>query len=516
MNGGQKGDVKNHFFTLFKIILKKLKKKKATEEKQKKSNENKKQQIRKDQILLYSINNNIKSKGKLRKENKNDIKKIKLVSKENKKSDESEIKNIKKIDSSTKYMIHKKTVAKESNEKIKQEDKKTLKTNNLSKIKLVTKNKFKKSKVKIQENDGKKNLNNDSKQLEESIIKRINKIILDNKEDINKLKLEIYEIDKKIYDTYDTEELKKIKIQFEEITNKINKIKRNFEIIKENLYFENYDEINNYFLLEEIEDFKFNNNLESVELLSLKCKQQIEQLDDILLLYEKSITTSKCFNSKKSKVEYFDKNSSQIKVKSEEIDFITKKINNNLELQNKFISDMDKKIGQSQKDVKIYYKYQGLNDLANNALMMGLGMYSYSTMNRSRFRGIKFLIGSFLIFNSIRGMLKFLSPEMKKITYIYYKDYTKELENESHRLVLTHNILNRSIQDIDVLKREFKSKFMEYQYELPEYDAMFIKLDKIQKQLKLQKQELNKIDKTLEEQKEKNKEYVKKIEKIEE
>ena len=158
-------------------------------------------------------------------------------------------------------MIHKKTVTKESNENIKQEDKKTLKTNNLSKIKLVTKNKFKKSKVKIQENDGKKNLNNDSKQLEESIIKRINKIILDNKEDINKLKLEIYEIDKKIYDTYDTEELKKIKIQFEEITNKINKIKRNFEIIKENLYFENYDEINNYFLLEEIEDFKFIENL---------------------------------------------------------------------------------------------------------------------------------------------------------------------------------------------------------------------------------------------------------------
>lgn len=120
------------------------------------------------------------------------------------------------------------------------------------------------------------------------------------------------------------------------------------------------------------------------------------------------------------------------------------------------------------------------------------------------------------MYNSIRGMLKFLSPERKKITYIYYEDYSKELDRECYHLSFTSNLLNHSIRDICLLKNDFKNKFMEYQYQMPEYDLMLEKIEKVEKQLKLQKNEIEQIDKNLNNQKQKNKEYVKKIKKYEE
>lgn len=495
MNGEQKGGVKNHFQTLFRIIKNKLKRKKEIE--LEKKNEEKKvvQKKKTDDIIQYNVNYKLQTKkmGK-QKNNAPSINPSEIKPKEIK----TEALNKKQISDNV-----------ENNSFVLSKEK-TKKDSKLKGIKLK-----KGKKAIVSQSDKILNVKKDNN-LEESIIKRINKIISDDKQDIDSLKYKLYEIDKEIYNSNDVEQLNKIRKQFEVINEKIEKIKKDFEIIKDNLDFEQYNELNNYFLIEEIEDFKFDSNLESIELLSLKCKQQIESLEDIVIVYENATRVSKKIDTQENTVEYFDKNSELINEKSEELDFVSKKINNNIELQNKFINDMNKKIGVAQKEVKIFYKYQGINELLNNTLMMGLGLYSYSSMRKPRFKGLKFLIGSFLMYNSIRGMFKFLVPEAKRITYIYYQDYAKELESESSRITMTHNLLNRSIKDIDILKREFKTKFMEYQYQFPEYDSMLEKIDKIKNQLKLQKKELDNIDKKVEEQKARNKEYVKRIEKIEE
>lgn len=510
MNGEQKGGVKNHFQTLFRIIKKKLRKNKEQEQEEKIIEEKKQLKAKNNNIVIYTANKRIQAKSKISKNiNSNgEKKKTEIVIKKDvrKPLKDSQKKNISR---SNVQILPQKNNVKINNEKT---------DINNKEIKIIVNPKISKDKKSVNTKVNYSELRKEKtkNKLEDSILKRINKIILDDKNDIDSLKYKLYEIDRAIYSANDKEQLDKLKKQFEIITEKIKKIKRDFEIIKESIYFEDYDQIDNYFLIEEIDNFKFSNNLESIELLSLRCKQQIEVLDDIIVMYEKATTTSQKIDKQQKKVDYFEENTLEINEQTHEIDLISKKINNNLLLQNKFIDDMNKKIGESQKDIKIYYNYQGLNDLMNNTLLMGLGIYSYSSMKRPRFRGLKFLIGSFLMYNSIRGMLKFLSPEMKKVTYIYYKDYSKELDNESHRINFTHNLLNRSLKDITILKSEFKNKFMAYQYQLPDYDIMLDKIDKIEQQLKLQKKELNKIDKNLEQQKQKNKEYIKKIEKIEE
>lgn len=495
MNGEQKGGVKNHFQTLFRIIKNKLKRKKEIELEKKIKEKQAIQKKKNDDITLYSVTHELQTKKVAKPKN--------IAPSIN--SSEIKLKEIKKDSLNNKQISD--NVENNSFVFIKEKTKKDVK---LKGIKLK-----KGKKAVVNQSDEILDVKKDNS-LEESIIKRINKIILDDEQDIDFLKYKLYEIDKEIYNSNDVEQLNKIKKQFDVINEKIIKIKKDFELIKDNLNFEQYEELNNYFLIEEIEDFKFDSNLESIELLSLRCKQQIDLLEDIVIIYDNANKVSKKINKQENNIEYFDKNSELINEKSEELDFISKKINNNINLQNKFINDINKKIGVAQKEVKIFYKYQGMNELLNNTLMMGLGLYSYSSMRKPRFKGLKFLIGSFLIYNSIRGMFKFLAPEAKRITYIYYQDYAKELESESSRITMTHNLLNRSIKDIDILKREFKTKFMEYQYQLPEYDNMLEKIDKIKNQLKLQKKELNNIDKKLEDQKVKNKEYVKKIEKIEE
>lgn len=509
MSGEQKGGVKNHFQTLFKIIKKKLQKNKEKEQEEKIVEEKKQVEIKKKNIIIYTASQNIKSKPKVIKTNnisnkKDEVEFVQIKKETNKQS-------INKIEDK-KYIVSKNQILTPKNNNKTNIEKKDNNSNKkiLSNPKIIKDKNTKKVNT-YEETEKRKNKN----RLEESILKRVNKIILEDKNDIDSLKYKLYEIDKTIYNANDKEELDKLKKQFEIISKKIKKIKKDFEIIKESIYLENYDQIDNYFLLEEIEDFKYSNSFESIELLSMKCKQQIEQLDDIAQIYEKATGVSEKFIKQSNKVQYFEDNTNVINEQTEEIDLISKKINNNLNLQNKFIDDMNRKIGESQKDVKIYYEYKGLNELLNNSLLMGWGMYSNPT-KKTRFKGIKFLVGSFLMYNSIRGMLKFLTPEMKKVTYIYYKDYTKDLEDESSRMIFTYNLLSHSLKDVSILKKEFKDKFMEYQYQLPDYDIMLEKIEKVEKQLKLQKKELNNIDKNLEMQKQKNKEYIKKIEKFEE
>lgn len=516
MNGEQKGGVKNHFRTLFRIIKMKKQKEKILDEQNKELKENE-IKIQKNKITNYDFNNEKIIPSNVKKVSTTSIKKV------NKKSLSQESVIVPKNNNDIKIKKEKsintiKIKREPESEKLDKKDNK----NDNKKYKVVPKSKSGKTKV-IQKSKRKENNQETiktcvnsrdkvNKELESSILKRINKIIENDKRDIESLKYELDQIDKEVKNANDKEKITKIKLQFELINKKIAKIKRDFEIIKDNLEFEDYEELNNYFLIDELDDFKYHNDFASIELLSLKCKQQIEVLEDIVDMYDEAINVSKKVNKKNKEVKYFDKNTPIIKEKTKEIDLVAKKINNNLILQNKFIEDLNKKIGEAQVKTKVYYKYKGLTELLNNTLSMGVGIYSFSTMRKPRFRALKFIVGSILIHNSIKGMMNFLNPEIKKETYIYYNDYTAELEKGMSDIVLTNKFLNSSIKDIDILKRDFKNKFMEYQYDLPEYDTMLEKIEMIQKQLLLQKKELNKIEKDLELQKNRNKIYAKKME----
>lgn len=519
MNGEQKGGVKNHFQTLFRILKKLFKKKQQQEEIVKIEQSTKSTKIKdQEQIVAYevyqrNITPKVSKKGKSRsilvktpitkrminrKVINNSIIKGSNFSKPNK---IQTIKNL-KVNNSFFERKNKKEISKEnietSSTTIIKKSKKGKKRNTESKATRVTA---------IKKNN----------YYEDSIVERVTKIIRDDKYDLDKLQIELYQIDQMVYSTQDKENIRKLQIHFSLIIDKIEKIKRDFEVIKDSIYFENYKELNNYFLLEEIDNFKFSSDLESIELLSLRCKQQIEMLDDISAIYEKALKTSKKIEKKETTINYVDVNSQEIISQADSLNIIRHKIDDNLALQNKFIADMNAKIGNAKKDVKVYYKFRGLDNLFNSTLSMGLGIYSFSSIRkRPRFKGLKFLVGSILMYNSIRGMLKFLSPERKKITYIYYEDYSKELDKESYRLNFTYNLLSHSLRDINLLKEDFKTKFMAYQYQIPTYDSMLEKIEKIEKQLKLQRTEILEIDKSLTAQKQKNKEYVKKIEKYEE
>lgn len=518
MNGEQKGGVKNHFQTLFRILKKLFKQKEQqeeidkTEQAKKLTREKKQEQAVAYKVYQKNINPNISKKGKnhsiLVKDSAN--KKIvnrqvinKGITEGSNLSEQKKTQSVKKLKVNNSFFAEKNKIDVFNN---------NIKTS----IEPINK-KFKKGKKRIDQksltkvNDIKKDNHR-----ENSIVERVNKIIYENKYDLDKLQVELYEIDQIAYSTQDKEEIKKLQMHFSQIISKIEKIKRDFEVIKDNLYFEDYKELNNYFLLEEIDNFKFSSDLESIELLSLRCKQQIRILNDISTVYENSLKTAKKLEKQQEKIDYIDVNTQEFVDQTDSLNVVSRKIDNNLALQNKFIADMNKKIGSAHKDVKVYYKYRGLDDLLNSTLSMGLGMYSFSSMRKKpRFKGLKFLVGSFLMYNSIRGMLRFLSPERKKVTYIYYEDYAKELDQESYHLTVTHNLLNHSLRDISLLKEDFKNKFMVYQYQIPTYDIMLEKIEKIEKQLKLQKAEILAIDKTLTDQKQKNNEYVKKIEKYE-
>lgn len=271
-------------------------------------------------------------------------------------------------------------------------------------------------------------------------------------ETLKYLKKEIRYYEKKLDNDYKLDNLENeeenlfvLKIKIEDLKEKVSTISKN--------------------PLDSINDYKFSLNDDATNIFYY-CKTEVQKIEYVLNHKDKKIT---------------------------DID-IENKIDKNIKVQESFIIDLENKINEAQKKIKNKIHLCMLKRMIYNLFKMAAGVYLTEV---SKHDGLKIMVGSFLVINSISGIKEAISLKEQKQKYYKYSDYTSKHLSRQENIVLASNLLDKSLNGIDELKKEFKKKFQHFKEYIDDYEEIYFKFDKLKeiimdKQLELCELSMNK------------------------
>lgn len=358
----------------------------------------------------------------------------------------------------------------------------------------------------------KKNNTNDAKNVfsdqENEIIKIVDKFIVKSVNEINKMRLELYELDKKVDEAYEKEKLEELHKKYLELKEKIENLKKKFEIIKKNTNFMDFNELDDSILWDKIDDYKFTSNNDEIEALAHECKKEIEKMEKILILYEDSKIANKNLDDKEEKIDKRDDLFKEKDKKLKILEDIDEKIKYNLDIQEKFLKELASKVSKVKFEEKIDYQTKGYDILLANIARMTFGFMTLPFSGRYG----SIALGSILVNNAIKGLKNSLHTEKHKTLYITYTDYSKQIKSHSDKLTFSSNIITNSLEELKKIKKAYNDYFEEYQFKIPEYDKMLKRINKIEDDLIKKQKQIDEYKYSLKQKAKKNQAKVKKIE----
>lgn len=343
---------------------------------------------------------------------------------------------------------------------------------------------------------------------ENEILKIVSKFITESTDEIKKMRLELDELDKKVDEEYDKEKLQELHKKYLELKEKIENLKRKFDVIKKNTNFMDFNELDDSILWDKIDDYKFTSNNDDIEALARECKKELEKMEKIIILYEDSEKLDKKVDDKEEEIqkrdELFKEKDKDLKL----IEAIDNKVKYNLDIQEKFLKELENKVSKVSFEEKIDYQTKGYDKLLANIVRMTFGFVTLPFSGRYG----SIALGSILVNNAIKGLKNSLHTEEHKTLYITYTDYAKQIKNHSDKLDLASNLIVDSLDDLKKIKKTYKESFEEYRYKIPEYDKMIKRIEKIEDNLTRKQKQIDEYKYSLQKKAQKNKDKVKKIE----
>lgn len=219
--------------------------------------------------------------------------------------------------------------------------------------------------------------------------------------------------------------------------------------------------------LDSINDYKFSLNDDAINVFYY-CKTEVQKIEYVLNHKDKKIT---------------------------DID-IENKIDKNIEVQESFIIDLENRINEAEKKIKTKIHLCMLKRMIYNLFKMTVGVYLTEV---SKHDGLKIMVGSFLVINSISGIKEAISLKEQKQKYYKYSDYTDAHLSKKENIVLASNLLDKSLSGIDELKKEFKKKFQHFKEYIDDYEEIYFKFDKLKEIIMDKQLELCELSMTVKE-----------------
>lgn len=251
-------------------------------------------------------------------------------------------------------------------------------------------------------------------------------------ETLKYLKKEIRYYEKKLDNDYKLDNLESEEENLIALKEKIDELKEKIGTISKNS-------------LDSINDYKFSLNEDAINILNY-CKIEVIKIENVLNHKDKKIT---------------------------DID-IENKIDKNINIQDSFIKDLENRINESDKEIKTKIHLCMLKRMMFNLFKMTVGVYLTEV---SKHDGLKIMVGSFLVINSISGIKEAIS--LKKQKYYKYSDYTDTHLSRNENIVLASSLLDKSLNGIDDLKKEFKNNFQDFKEYIDDYEEIYFKFDKL-------------------------------------
>lgn len=320
---------------------------------------------------------------------------------------------------------------------------------------------------------------NQKKELEGKILKRLSKKFKDNLNELEIIQSQLFFLNEKENDTLEelNETIKKIK----EILKRIEKLKKEYLKLKENYDFDDVIELDDKLIVEDILSYRniVDNRKEDV----VKLMKEYRKIEEYKLLYDELKYKEKETKAIKEKLIEKKENITikniryqEFKIRSDKLDKLSKASNRYLNTQQEYLSKILQNVSKIETKERTRYFFNGFSKYFSS------GLEYLSLLMLKPFRG-----NTLSMAMNIASAKKMVSDArssirleaMTKLVYEAY-DYKSELKRNLYDLEYMESNIEDTLKNISSLKTDFNKMFCFYKTE-PKYQEISDRINKIEK-----------------------------------
>ncbi len=344
---------------------------------------------------------------------------------------------------------------------------------------------------------------------EEVILTEHSTLIEDSQEVLVEIKEELSSVRDLIGKSETQPEIAALEAKYQSIRSKVEKLKAQYDVVKEKYDFEDFKILESIEMMAAIEDYKDRAALDELETMVDVCKEEIDQIDGILIEEKKSIGIAEDIEEQRREVTKRDQEFEQNKSGVIYLDDLERKIAQEAREQAQLLLELEKKLADFQTEtVTVTHTVNHTERIIGSFFRIAAGILTVPFSGRNVFGT---LLGVHLINRGTRQLRDALNPEFVQTTEVRhrYHDIEREILNSKDYVDTTAKLIDDSMYQLDCLEEEFKFRFSAYSSRIPQYAEVEKKIEEVKKRLSLKKEDVKHMQKTLDRQYEENKVKVK-------
>ncbi len=345
---------------------------------------------------------------------------------------------------------------------------------------------------------------------EETILTELSTFIDDSQEVISEIKEELLEIRELVSQSVTQVQIAELEERYASIRAKVDKLKAQYDVVKEKYNFDDFKILESIEMMAAIEDYHDKASLDELETMVDVCKEEIDQIDGILVEEKRSVAVAEEMEEQKRAVVKRDQDFEKNRTGVIYLDDLEKRIAQEAREQAAIIADLEKQLGKFTTDIIVIREtVHHTERLFGSFFKIAAGILTMPFNGRHIFGT---MLGAHLINRGIHQLRDYMNPETIERTEIKhrYKDIEREILNSKDYVKTTANLIDDSLYQLDKFDAEFKLRFQAYSNLIPAYAEVERKIESLKKSLKMKKEEVNVMQKDLDRQYEVNKVKVKK------
>jgi len=337
------------------------------------------------------------------------------------------------------------------------------------------------------------------------IVEELTKFISDSKIILTEVKSEIDEIKAMVDKQATQEQIVALEEKYLKLKAKIDQLKQQYDVIKEKYDFEGFEILSSIKMMSAIDDYKGKASLDELETLVDVCKDEINEIDSVLIVEKKSVGVATNIVEQKQEIQSREAKFMENKRGVLYLDDLEKKIAIEAKEQKEIIKELEKKLAQFTTDVEmVRHVTYHTGKVFGSFLRIAAGILTVPFSGRRVFGT---MLGLHLINRGVHGLRDSITPQVTTTTEVVhrYADVEREIINSQDHVKTTKYLIMDSIDQINKFDDEFKEKFRQYADLIPEYRQVERQIDELKSKLNRKKIEISIMSKDLERQYEVNK-----------
>jgi hypothetical protein len=327
---------------------------------------------------------------------------------------------------------------------------------------------------------------------------------------IEEIKEDLSQLKSLVQEQYTENDINILEDKYNKVKYKINLLMEKYDTVKDKYNFENFEILESIEMMLALDDYKDKASLDEIETLVDFCKNEIEQIDGIVIEEKKSVGVSEEIVEKKVEIRRRDAEFTENRKGVIYLDDLEHKIAHEAREQKIIIAELEKKLSNFTTEFKdVTHTVYHTEKMFGSFLRIAAGILT------SPFSGTKIfgtMLGTHLINKGIKGLRDAINPEYVKTTETIhrYKDIEREILNSKDYVNTTDRLISDSIYQLDRFDDEFKTKFRKYTGVIPEYQPVEKQIEVLKRKLSQKQLEIATMKNDLDKQYEANKIKVKK------